>query len=703
MSGRGCVRVKATTKSVDEAFAAALRAHQAGWAEEAATAYERILRERPDYAGAWHLLGLVCRDRGDLERAGSHIHRAIALDSSKAVYHNNLGVVLRGQGWLEEAEAAYRKALSIKQDYADAWSNLGLVLQEQGRHQEAIAAFRQAIGINPGHPDALYNLGNLYQDLGEIKEAIRCYHRALEVQPSRAAIHNNLGNALLAEKRTGEAIAHYQRALALDASYAEAHLNLGMACAEEDRVGEAARCYMTASRLRPERTIWAMRSASLCPAVFQDAVDVERYREDLERRLDAFQQTPLELDWRTVLVDGFIPSFHLAHHGQCNRRLKEKFAAIFAPHFPKRPTETPRAGGSRARIGFVVTREHEGGFLRGTSGIIEYLDRDRFEPVVLCSQSILEVCRQGVHRQDVTWVPLSQRFSDAVEQIASAGCDVLDHWQIGTDPLNYFLPFARLAPVQCTGFGTHGTTGIAAVDYFLSSRLFEPQGGEEHYTESLYPFRTIPTYQRRAAPPPPARRSVFGLPEEGHLYFCPQRLSKFHPGFDCVLRDILQGDPQGHLVLLKGRHEHAVGQLRLRFDKTLGRAASRVVFLPPQRPADYYRLLSLADVLLDPPHYSSSLTGYDAFALGLPLVTLPGDLMVQRYALGLYRKMGFEDLVVRTPEEYSALAVRLGTDGEYRRWVSCQIAQRSGALFDDLDAVREYEEFLEHVLSRGED
>ena len=30
--------------------------------------------------------------------------------------------------------------------------------------------------------------------------------------------------------------------------------------------------------------------------------------------------------------------------------------------------------------------------------------------------------------------------------------------------MNYFLPFARLAPVQCTGWGSTITSGVPAVD-----------------------------------------------------------------------------------------------------------------------------------------------------------------------------------------------------------------------------------------------
>lgn len=73
----------------------------------------------------------------------------------------------------------------------------------------------------------------------------------------------------------------------------------------------------------------------------------------------------------------------------------------------------------------------------------------------------------------------------AVERIRETACDVLYYWEVGSDAMNYFLPFARLAPLQCTSHGSQITTGNPAVDYFFSSSLIEPS----HYTERLWQSR----------------------------------------------------------------------------------------------------------------------------------------------------------------------------------------------------------------------
>ena len=679
-------------------FAAAVGCHQAGDFRQAAARYRDILRHQPDHAGALHLLGVACQQEGDLLEAAACIRRAIAIDGSKAVYHNNLGVVLRGQGLLSEATAAYRRALEINARYPDAMSNLATVLHEQGQHNEALALFREVLRLQPAHIDALFNLGNLCRDMGCTSEAIDCYQKAAAVQPRRADVHNNLGNALLADRRYAEASTSYERAIDLNPSFAEAHLNLGVAHAAQDHLDEAGTCFARASRLRPEKPLWRLRATVLCPAIFQNVAELDRYRERLLGELEDHQDAAKGNDWRDLDVDGVVPSFHLAHHGRDNRPLLEKFAALYESCFPRRD---PPRGTGKPRIGFLVTRYHEGGFLRSMGGIIERLDPLRFQPVVLCSQGALETCRRGIRRADVEWVPFADRLGTAAERVAAARCDVLYHWQIGTDPLNYFLPLARLAPIQCTSWGSHGTTGMAAVDYCLSSDLIESPGAEQQYTERLERLKTLPTYERHHPSPVPGQRSDFGLPEMGHLYCCPQRIAKFHPDADALFSAILREDARGFLVVIESRTGPAAESLRRRFQRTLGSLSSRVIFVPAQSPEDFRRLLTLADLMVDPPHYSAGFTAYDAFSLGLPVVSLPDDFAVGRFALGCYHKMGLQRWIPSSAEAYVALAVSLGTAPDSRQEWRSEITDRSRGLFEDAEAVREYERFFEKALNEA--
>jgi hypothetical protein len=108
----------------------------------------------------------------------------------------------------------------------------------------------------------------------------------------------------------------------------------------------------------------------------------------------------------------------------------------------------------RARIGMVVTRGHESIFLRCMGGIVNRCPQGRFDVVVLCSASAIGTVQKALHHPDVSVAALPEHFPSAAATIVAAACDVLYYWEIGSDALNYFLPFLRLAPMQCTSWST---------------------------------------------------------------------------------------------------------------------------------------------------------------------------------------------------------------------------------------------------------
>jgi predicted O-linked N-acetylglucosamine transferase (SPINDLY family) len=242
------------------------------------------------------------------------------------------------------------------------------------------------------------------------------------------------------------------------------------------------------------------------------------------------------------------------------------------------------------------------------------------------------------------------------------------------------------------------------MDYYLSSELLEIEGATEHYTEELVRLRTLPTYYYRPPLPPIRRtRDHFGLADYDHLYLCPQTLLKFHPDFDRPISEILRRDPHGRLILIEGKYPYWTGLLRSRFEKTMPDVLDRVWFLPRQNRAEFLSLIALSDVLLDPFHFGGGNTTYEALAVGTPIVTWPATYMRGRVTFACYQKMGFFDCVASDAEDYVDTAVRLGADQEYRDSVRHTIRAASNVLFEDMEAVRELEQFFQYAVevSRG--
>lgn len=675
---------------------AAADLHRRGRWDEAEARYRAVLDRHPDQPDAMHLLGLLDHQRGRHEEAEARIRRAIALAPGRGDFRNNLGVALKAQGRPAEAEAEYREALRLQPGYLDALSNLGVVLYELGRAEEASGPLEAALRLAPDHVAALFALANIHLETGRPDESIALYRRAQGLAPARADILNNLGTALNFLGRPEEGVECFRRAAEIDPADPGPVANLAVGLEILDRCEEARAAYVRVARLRRQEGVWPLRIAAICPAVFPDAGAILRYRTGLEAVLDAFEGG-VDLPPDNPLPAGCRPSFNLDHHGLDNRRLKEKFARIQASNFAAyQARDHPERAGGRPRIGFVVTHQHEGGFVRSMGGVIERMDPDRFDIHVFGPPGGLPYLRRAIRQPTATFHALPGTLAGAWARIREQGCRLLYHWQIGSDPLNYFLPFTRPAPVQCTSWGTHLTSGIPGMQYYLSSKLIEPEDPRDHYTESLIELDGLPTYQAAIERPKGAvRRSEFGLPEGVRLYSCLQRLAKIHPDFDPLLGEILRRDPEGLVLLLEDKSAQATARLRARLGATIPDVADRVAFLPRQGGPRYLRLLSLSDVVLDPLHYNSGFSAYDALGLGLPVVTLPGRLHVGRYTSGCYRRMGYDELIAGGEEDYVRKAVELGRSPDHRRHASRRIAEAAGAIIESTQDAMEFVKFFE--------
>jgi len=99
-----------TQLSVQQAIEAAMNCHRAQDPAGAEAFCRQVLANQPENAQALHLLGLICSDRGEHEKALNWMERAVEADPLAAEYRTNQGVVLERLGRTEEAVAAYRLA-----------------------------------------------------------------------------------------------------------------------------------------------------------------------------------------------------------------------------------------------------------------------------------------------------------------------------------------------------------------------------------------------------------------------------------------------------------------------------------------------------------------------------------------------------------------------------------------------------------------
>jgi protein O-GlcNAc transferase len=116
---------------------------------------------------------------------------------------------------------------------------------------------------------------------------------------------------------------------------------------------------------------------------------------------------------------------------------------------------------------------------------------------------------------------------------------------------------------------------------------------------------------------------------------------------------------------------------------------------------DYLAWMATADCVLDTPHYSGGANStYDVFAVGAPVVTLTGNYHRGRYTTAAYNVMGITDCVAKSADEYVDIALRLASERNFRNHCRRLIAERREALFGNLTAVKELEDWLLGAIAR---
>jgi tetratricopeptide (TPR) repeat protein len=181
--------------------------------DDAAQAWERLLRRTPDNARAHLLFANVQRARGKPEEAAYHYTEALRLDPSLTDARLGRAGLWAERRKLDEAAAECRKVLETEPNHPGAHYTLGNIFAQQRNFAAAVAEFRQALQVSPDFPEAGTNLGVALEWLGQREEAVHAYRAVLDHHPEQLVPRYNLATALSKLGRRDEAIAEFRELL----------------------------------------------------------------------------------------------------------------------------------------------------------------------------------------------------------------------------------------------------------------------------------------------------------------------------------------------------------------------------------------------------------------------------------------------------------------------------------------------------------
>ena len=713
-------------KQIDEA----LSFHRHGKLDEAEAIYYDVLAQHPNNAETLHFLGLIAHQKGEHKRAIKLLKQAIDVQPQTAQFQSNLGLVQTSAKLFHDAAITFKNLMAIHSNDPNIANAYATALKGTENWGKAQNVLRELIDSHPKYAPGHFNLGNLYLALGHASLAVPAFETALglasndatvrnlatalqnighnqraislllelvEESPSDSAALNNLSNLYREAGKLDEAHALLDRALLIDPALADAWYNLGSIQVTQNDSANGTLSFKRALDNRPYfiKADWATKLA--LPQIYES----ESQRQDMRTLWQAglmqirdapVQTTPEGIQAALAAISEITP-FALAYQGADDRRLMSEWgqqvSTIAQAAYPKFSEFLPIPKRDRKRIVYVSAHFRSHTIERLFSGWITGLNPAEFDVHLVSTSGV------GDRRTTDMCTAVSGSFtaSTSIVEIAShihkLAADIIIYPDIGMDPRTQVLAALRLAPQQAMSWGHPVTSGLPSIDTFLSSALMEPSGSQAHYTEELLclPHLSI-DYTRPSMP----------KDQISHDFLCAQSLFKIPPHQDHVFAKIIKQTPGRTLCFFA----HPITQVTTAFQNRIMHAFKNAGLDPDETlrfiaPCDRQKFLchlAGSRVILDTFEWSGGNTSLESFAMGKPVVTLPGKFMRGRHTSAMNSLMGIDELNMGTEDAYIAEAIKLVTDEKYYKDVTIRIEQRSSCLFNDQEPIRELASFL---------
>lgn len=601
--------------------------------DAALACYEKAALERPMYAEAYCNMGVIYKNRGDLESAIACYERCLTVSPNFEIAKNNMAIALTDlgtkvklEGDIEQGVAYYKKALYYNWHYADAMYNLGVAYGEMLKFDMAIVFYELAFHFNPHCAEACNNLGVIYKDRENLDKAVECYQMALSIKPNFSQSLNNLGVVYTVQGKMDAAASMIEKAIIANPTYAEAYNNLGVLYRDAGQITRAIDAYEQCLKIDPDSRN-AGQNRLLAMNYINEGDDDKLYEahRDWGRRFmrlyPQYTSWDNHIDPERPLIIGYVsPDFFthsvsyfieapLAHHNYGSYKVIVYSAVV-------------KADAKTLRFREKVIKK--GGIWRDIYGI----DEKKVAQMV---------------REDKIDILVELTGHTANNKLGTMAC--------------------RPAPLQVTWIGYPNTTGLPTIDYRISDALADPPDTKQKHVEELV---RLPVSFLCYTPSPEAG-PVCTAPalSNGFVTFGSfNNLAKITPKVLLVWARILRAVPNSRLVVKC--KPFCCDSIRHKFLLALeqyGVEPVRVDLLPLiLLNHDHMQAYALMDISLDTFPYAGTTTTCESLYMGVPCVTMAGNVHAHNVGVSLLNKVGLPNLVAQTEDEYVETAIQLASD-----------------------------------------
>ena len=312
----------------------------------------------------------------------------------------------------------------------------------------------------------------------------------------------------------------------------------------------------------------------------------------------------------------------------------------------------------KLRIGYVSGDFYEHVVVTYFEPIIAHHDRRSFDIYCYSNHSLEDYVSLRIKDKCSKWVNISELSDDlAADLIRDDDIDILVDLS-GHTARNRLGIFARKpARIQMSWIGYFNTTGIYNMDYIVSDSDLIPEQNEHLYTET--PLKLELGAATHALPGKDVSINTLPALESGVFTLgCYATERKYNSLTLRLWAEVLKRIPRSR-ILLKSKYfeEYWTREKYHRKFEELGIERSRVIFSGSSIYNDYLADYGKVDLMLGTFPYNTATTCIDALWMGVPEVSLRGEMLVSRISGSLHHKLGLDEFIADTHEDYAEKAV----------------------------------------------
>jgi predicted O-linked N-acetylglucosamine transferase (SPINDLY family) len=628
------------------------------------------------------------RRQSEIDEAARLYQDALELNPRRPEALLGLGALLLPKGDVAQAQRLFLSCCGIAPDRAEAWSALGATLLLTGDHRAAETALAEAQRLAPDdvatavrRADAAMRCGTAQQELARLEVALEHDPANAALLTARAFLRDGAGDR-------DASIEDLMVATVLRPEEAESQRLLAQVLVRANRVSDALAALDRAIVLEPKDLgLLNNRAATLLrlnrhreacddltdliaehgeqPGLMNNLVNalisLGRQDEGAAWAVRAVRRDPVaSLAWRSLCnalpyCDGVGGNELLAVNLAAGAILPRSRASL---QLKCRDEDRP------IRVGLLSSslKTHPVGWL--TVAGFENLDPRKFELHAIGPEHGRDAIYRRFRVISGSWTKLDGVGEEgAVRRIRDLDLDVIidlgGYGDLGLLPLCAH----RLAPVQVKWVGSQNhSTGLAEMDWFISDRWETPDGVDHFYSERL--LRLPDGYVCYS--PPPYAPDVGPLPAlaAGRVTFgCFNNLAKITRATIDAWAAILIAATDARLVIKchqmgdSGTRERILVEFNNR-----GIATDQLEFRAASPHRDLLAQYGDIDIVLDPFPYCGGLTTCEALWMGVPVLTLPGEIFASRHSASHLSNIGLNDWIAGNVSDYVARALRFASD-----------------------------------------